>query len=191
MHSKSLALFQRGNGPKAVLTSPHHAAPAWATPFYLVYIIALSHRCQPCFFKKLLHFVLAYANILRHSKSAYAPLAQLDRASGYGPEGRGFESLTAYQIIRIPKWVSGLFLFSPESGLYVLRRVSLRRHRPGREPLFSRIVFLLNFRFGSILSQRTCGFSASLLVRPSPPCPAGSGRLAGAPGQTGRLAQVK
>ena len=26
-----------------------------------------------------------------------APLAQLDRASGYGPEGRGFESLTAYQ----------------------------------------------------------------------------------------------
>ena len=26
----------------------------------------------------------------------YAPLAQLDRASGYGPEGRGFESLTAY-----------------------------------------------------------------------------------------------
>ena len=27
----------------------------------------------------------------------HAPLAQLDRASGYGPEGRGFESLTAYQ----------------------------------------------------------------------------------------------
>ena len=26
----------------------------------------------------------------------HAPLAQLDRASGYGPEGRGFESLTAY-----------------------------------------------------------------------------------------------
>ena len=25
----------------------------------------------------------------------HAPLAQLDRASGYGPEGRGFESLTA------------------------------------------------------------------------------------------------
>ena len=25
----------------------------------------------------------------------YAPLAQLDRASGYGPEGQGFESLTA------------------------------------------------------------------------------------------------
>ena len=28
----------------------------------------------------------------------HAPLAQLDRASGYGPEGRGFESLTACQI---------------------------------------------------------------------------------------------
>ena len=27
----------------------------------------------------------------------HAPLAQLDRASGYGPEGRGFESLTEYQ----------------------------------------------------------------------------------------------
>ena len=26
----------------------------------------------------------------------HAPLAQLDRASGYGPEGRGFDSLTAY-----------------------------------------------------------------------------------------------
>ncbi len=30
-------------------------------------------------------------------KLKYAPLAQLDRASGYGPEGRGFESLTARQ----------------------------------------------------------------------------------------------
>ena len=27
----------------------------------------------------------------------YAPLAQLDRASGYGPEGQGFESLAACQ----------------------------------------------------------------------------------------------
>ena len=32
----------------------------------------------------------------------HAPLAQLDRASGYGPEGRGFESLTAYQVV-LPK----------------------------------------------------------------------------------------
>ena len=29
-------------------------------------------------------------------RTGYAPLAQLDRASGYGPEGRGFESLRAY-----------------------------------------------------------------------------------------------
>ena len=32
------------------------------------------------------------SNVVRH-----APLAQLDRASGYGPEGRGFESLMACQ----------------------------------------------------------------------------------------------
>ena len=31
--------------------------------------------------------------------SSNAPLAQLDRASGYGPEGRGFESLGARQTI--------------------------------------------------------------------------------------------
>ena len=35
-------------------------------------------------------------SIVKLSK-ANALLAQLDRASGYGPEGRGFESLTAYQ----------------------------------------------------------------------------------------------
>ena len=28
---------------------------------------------------------------------AYAPVAQLDRVSGYEPEGRGFESLLACQ----------------------------------------------------------------------------------------------
>ena len=32
---------------------------------------------------------------LRTLRSSNAPLAQLDRASGYGPEGRGFESLGA------------------------------------------------------------------------------------------------
>ena len=30
-------------------------------------------------------------------REAQGPLAQLDRASGYGPEGQGFESLTACQ----------------------------------------------------------------------------------------------
>ena len=28
-----------------------------------------------------------------------APIAQLDRASGYGPEGLGFESLWVYKLI--------------------------------------------------------------------------------------------
>ena len=33
----------------------------------------------------------------RSSAFAYALVAQLDRVSGYEPEGRGFESLPAYQ----------------------------------------------------------------------------------------------
>ena len=40
----------------------------------------------------------------------YALLAQLDRASGYGPEGQGFESLRACQKPRNRK-VSGFFLY--------------------------------------------------------------------------------
>ena len=47
------------------------------------------------FEKFLLLFVLNCAIIIKLSMR-HAPLAQLDRASGYGPEGRGFESLTAY-----------------------------------------------------------------------------------------------
>ena len=49
------------------------------------------------FFKKCLHFVLRHGIMFKSSGMRHAPLAQLDRASGYGPEGRGFESLTAYQ----------------------------------------------------------------------------------------------
>ena len=48
------------------------------------------------FRKKLLQFFLGYAIITKLSVR-HAPLAQLDRASGYGPEGREFESLRAYQ----------------------------------------------------------------------------------------------
>ena len=44
--------------------------------------------------KFLLHFVKRCDMITKLSMR-HAPLAQLDRASGYGPEGRGFESLTA------------------------------------------------------------------------------------------------
>ena len=46
------------------------------------------------FLEKLLHFRFGYAIINKlFGAKQYAPLAQLDRASGYGPEGRGFESL--------------------------------------------------------------------------------------------------
>ena len=46
--------------------------------------------------KKQLTISVWCGNIIKLSK-ANALLAQLDRASGYGPEGRGFESLTACQ----------------------------------------------------------------------------------------------
>ena len=45
-----------------------------------------------------MQFQIGYAMIMKLSgRTESAPLAQLDRASGYGPEGRGFESLRAYQ----------------------------------------------------------------------------------------------
>ena len=48
--------------------------------------------------KKDLHFKKKCVNMNKlFGETGYAPLAQLDRASGYGPEGRGFESLRAYQ----------------------------------------------------------------------------------------------
>ena len=46
----------------------------------------------------------------------YAPVAQLDRVTGYEPVGQGFESLPAYQKIQIPIRVSGFFI-SPRKGL--------------------------------------------------------------------------
>ena len=46
--------------------------------------------------KKDLHLEKLCAIITKLSVR-HAPLAQLDRASGYGPEGREFESLRAYQ----------------------------------------------------------------------------------------------
>ena len=47
--------------------------------------------------KKACIFIL---NVLLYAgtcESAYAPIAQLDRVTGYEPVGRGFESLSAYQ----------------------------------------------------------------------------------------------
>ena len=43
--------------------------------------------------KNRLQFIKTYASIIK----LHAPVAQLDRASGYGPEGRGFESSSACQ----------------------------------------------------------------------------------------------
>ena len=46
----------------------------------------------------------------------YAPVAQLDRASGYGPEGLGFESLRAYHFLVLTSLkapVLRLFCFTP------------------------------------------------------------------------------
>ena len=47
-------------------------------------------------FKKHLHLGNMYA-IMTKLSTRHAPLAQLDRAFGYGPKGREFESLRAYQ----------------------------------------------------------------------------------------------
>ena len=58
----------------------------------------------------LLHFLFSYGNMIKLSVR-HAPLAQLDRASGYGPEGQEFESLTACQKPRYRK-VSGLLFFA-------------------------------------------------------------------------------
>ena len=71
--------------------------------------------------KKDLHFCFPCGIITELSaRQWYALLAQLDRASGYGPEGQGFESLRACQKPRNRK-VSGLFSlslrFSPEKVL--------------------------------------------------------------------------
>ena len=49
-------------------------------------------------------------SIIKLSK-ANALLAQLDRASGYGPEGQGFESLTACQAKDSTKFPCGVFSF--------------------------------------------------------------------------------
>ena len=61
------------------------------------------------FLKKSLHSRTTCV-IITKSSVRHAPLAQLDRASGYGPEGRGFESLTACQKIPNPKGF-GIFCF--------------------------------------------------------------------------------
>ena len=46
-----------------------------------------------------------------NERHRYAPLAQLDRVSGYGPEGQGFESLTACQKQSDRHSAVGFFVF--------------------------------------------------------------------------------
>ena len=41
-------------------------------------------------------FVIEYSGRVKVPDLLHAPVAQLDRVSGYEPEGRGFESLQAY-----------------------------------------------------------------------------------------------
>ena len=55
----------------------------------------------------------------------YAPLAQLDRASGYGPEGQGIESLTACHLfITLKMPLAKQPVASPFSGLFEARKNS-------------------------------------------------------------------
>ena len=66
--------------------------------------------------KKQLTISFWCGNIIKLSK-ANALLAQLDRASGYGPEGQGFESLTArHSATGYPLW--RLFYYLMEGGMY-------------------------------------------------------------------------
>ena len=53
------------------------------------------------------------------AKAWYAPVAQLDRVSGYEPEGRGFESLPAYHKSPKPliQSVSDFYFFPIEKAL--------------------------------------------------------------------------
>ena len=57
--------------------------------------------------------VLYYGGL---KKTAYALIAQLDRASGYGPEGREFESSSARQNSSIAFAVLLFFLYIKEDS---------------------------------------------------------------------------
>ena len=58
--------------------------------------------------------MLSYPSVKR---SAYAPVAQLDRVTGYEPVGQGFESLPAYQIKEeIPQGISSFILHFVQDG---------------------------------------------------------------------------
>ena len=50
---------------------------------------------------------------LRLRPHQYAPLAQLDRASGYGPEGQEFESLRACHYNPLEAFLGGVVCSEP------------------------------------------------------------------------------
>ena len=55
--------------------------------------------------------------ILKRCEARYAPVAQLDRVTGYEPVGRGFESLPAYQKRGCPVGVLSFGLMTRRKGL--------------------------------------------------------------------------
>lgn len=61
---------------------------------------------------------------------SHAPVAQLDRVSGYEPEGRGFESLPAYQKYQSSFYCSGIFIIF-ELLEFEPARVFAFRKQPG------------------------------------------------------------
>ena len=63
-------------------------------------------------------------------KARYAPVAQLDRVTGYEPVGRGFESLPAYQKMSVPVWERTFFTLSQDSNM-TAARTPHRANAPG------------------------------------------------------------
>ena len=78
-----------------------------------------------------------YGNILWQNPIAL--LAQLDRVSGYGPEGQGFESLTArHKKTRLHESVTLFFLYGSIIKENTCRGIRTRRHRKQSGGLFCR-----------------------------------------------------
>ena len=94
--SCTLSIRQRACLGRTDVTASRRNGAGYSLLLPLSY--SLTGAMSTTFFAKkacisLLHMLLC----LSVQQYVCAPLAQLDRASGYGPEGRGFESLTAYQ----------------------------------------------------------------------------------------------
>ena len=73
-----------------------------------------------------MHFHFERVIMKRSYESGYAPLAQLDRASGYGPEGRGFESLMACHDVLTKKMPATFPRFLPGKSCFYRRNRRFR-----------------------------------------------------------------